>query len=115
MLEWEGQQRDALYITGDTIYYHGLDEVAERFTVDVGIFHLGRASFPITGPIRFTMDARDGVRAARKLNPRLIIPSHYEGWKHFAEGRSEIEKEFRQAGLAEKLRWLPIGQPVEMD
>jgi L-ascorbate metabolism protein UlaG (beta-lactamase superfamily) len=114
MLEWEGQQNGALYISGDTIYYHGIDEIAERFTVSVGIFHLGRASFPITGPIRFTMDARDGIKAAQKLNPRMIIPIHYEGWKHFSEGKAAIEKQFAQAGLSEKFNWLPIGKPVEV-
>ncbi|MBI2332705.1 MAG: MBL fold metallo-hydrolase [Chloroflexi bacterium] len=115
MLEWEGQQNGGLYISGDTIYYRGIDEVAERFTVSVGIFHLGRASFPVTGPIRFTMDAKDGVKAAQKLNPKTIIPIHYEGWKHFIEGRSVIEKEFAQAGLSEKVKWLPIGEPAEVD
>jgi L-ascorbate metabolism protein UlaG (beta-lactamase superfamily) len=115
MLEWEGQQNGALYITDDTIYYHGIDEVAERFNISVGIFHLGRASFPITGPIRFTMDAKDGVKAARKLNPYTIIPIHYEGWKHFSEGKSVIEKEFSQAGLSNKLRWLSIGKATEVE
>lgn len=115
MLEWDGQQNGALYITGDTIYYHGIDEVAEHFTVSVGIFHLGRASFPITGPIRFTMDAKDGVKAARALNPRTIIPIHYEGWKHFREGRSAIEREFSAAGLSDKLHWLELGKNTKVE
>ena len=115
MLEWEGQQNGALYITGDTIFYHGIEEVAERFTVSVGIFHLGRASFPITGPIRFTMDAKDGVKAARALKPRTIIPIHYEGWKHFREGKVVIEKEFTALGLSNKLHWLELGQSTEVE
>lgn len=114
MLEWQGQQNGALYITGDTIYYHGIEEVAERFTVSLGIFHLGRASFPVTGPIRFTMDAKDGVKAAQKLNPQTIIPIHYEGWKHFREGRADIEREFTAAGLNDKLKWLETGKKVEI-
>jgi L-ascorbate metabolism protein UlaG (beta-lactamase superfamily) len=115
MLEWEGQQNGALYITGDTIYYHGIEEVAERFTVSAGIFHLGRAGFPVTGPIRFTMDAKDGVKAARVLNPRIIIPIHYEGWKHFREGRTIIEREFTTAELKDKLHWLEMGKKVEIE
>lgn len=115
MLEWQGQQHGALYITGDTIHYHGIDEVAQRFPVSVGIFHLGRASFPVTGPIRFTMDAKDGVKAARALNPRTIIPIHYEGWKHFGEGRSEIEKEFSRSGMENRLRWLPFGEGTDVE
>jgi L-ascorbate metabolism protein UlaG (beta-lactamase superfamily) len=114
MLEWEGQRNGALYISGDTIYYHGIDEVAERFTVGVAILHLGRASFPITGPIRFTIDAKDGVKAARVLNPRTIIPIHYEGWKHFREGRAVIEKEFASARLSDKLYWLEMGRNIEI-
>lgn len=113
MLEWEGQKNGALYITGDTIYYHGIEEVAERFTVSVAILHLGRASFPVTGPIRFTMDAKDGVRATRALNPHTIIPIHYEGWKHFREGKSAIESKFAEAGLSDRLCWLIPGKATE--
>jgi L-ascorbate metabolism protein UlaG (beta-lactamase superfamily) len=115
MLEWEGQQNGALYISGDTIFYHGIEEIAERFAVSVGIFHLGRAGFPVTGPIRFTMDAKDGVKAARVLNPRTVIPIHYEGWKHFCEGRTIIEKEFTTAGLSNTLHWLNIGEATEVE
>jgi L-ascorbate metabolism protein UlaG (beta-lactamase superfamily) len=61
------------------------------------------------------MDAKDGVKAARKLNPRTIIPIHYEGWKHFREGKAVIEKEFVVAGLSNKLRWLELGQSVEIE
>ena len=115
MLEWEGQQNGALYITGDTIFYHGIEEVAERFTVSVGIFHLGKASFPVTGPIRFTMDAEDGVKAARVLNPGTIIPIHYEGWKHFKEGKYGIESKFAEAGLSNRLLWAPLGEAIKIE
>ena len=115
MLEWENQPNGGLYITGDTIFYKGIEEVAQRFTISVAMFHLGRASFPITGPIRFTMDVKDGVKAAQVLNPRTIIPIHYEGWKHFREGRSIIENGFSAAGLSNKVRWLNIGEATEIE
>ncbi|MBI5963405.1 MAG: MBL fold metallo-hydrolase, partial [Chloroflexi bacterium] len=57
---------------------------------------------------------KDGVKAARKLNPRTIIPIHYEGWKHFREGRTIIEKEFTAAGLNNKLQWLEMGKAIEI-
>jgi L-ascorbate metabolism protein UlaG (beta-lactamase superfamily) len=114
VLEWEGQQDGALYITGDTIYYRGIDDVAERFHIGVGIFHLGRARFSITGPLRYTMDAQDGVKAARALRPQTIIPIHYEGWKHFNQGRAASEQAFAAAGLAERVRWLTLGQPTDI-
>jgi L-ascorbate metabolism protein UlaG (beta-lactamase superfamily) len=61
------------------------------------------------------MDARDGVKAARALNPRTIIPIHYEGWKHFREGRTILEKSFATAGLSERVRWLELGQPTDVE
>jgi L-ascorbate metabolism protein UlaG (beta-lactamase superfamily) len=115
VLEWDGQQHGAVYITGDTIYYRGIDAVAERFPISVAVLHLGRAGFPITGPLRFTMDSRDGVRAAQALRPRVIIPIHYEGWGHFREGRAAIEPAFAAAGLTDRMRWLAIGQPAEIE
>lgn len=115
VLEWEGQQHGALYITGDTIYYRGVDAVAERFSISVGVLHLGRARFPITGPLRYTMGSRDGVRAAQALRPRTIIPIHYEGWKHFSEGRAAIEPAFAAAGLLDRMRWLEIGRRADID
>jgi L-ascorbate metabolism protein UlaG (beta-lactamase superfamily) len=55
------------------------------------------------------------VKAARALNPRTIIPIHYEGWKHFREGRTILEKSFATAGLSECVRWLELGQPTDVE
>ncbi|HET6547805.1 MAG TPA: hypothetical protein VFG79_05090, partial [Solirubrobacter sp.] len=43
-----------------------------------------------------------------------IVPIHYEGWKHFREGRAAIEREFERAPaeLRRRVRWLPIGDPA---
>jgi L-ascorbate metabolism protein UlaG (beta-lactamase superfamily) len=115
VLEWAGQERGAVYITGDTIYYRGIEEVAQRFRVSVALLHVGKARFPITGPLRYTMNSRDAVKAARALRPETIIPIHYEGWKHFQEGRATLDEAFTAAGLRERVRWLPIGEPGAVD
>lgn len=115
VLEWAGQRHGALYLSGDTVYFHGIDLVAARFPISVAVLHLGGACFPITGPLRFTMGSRDGVRAARALRPRTIIPTHYEGWGHFSEGREVFERTFEAAGLGAKVRWLPIGEPTAVE
>lgn len=115
LLEWPGQSNGALYITGDTIFYHGIEEVARRYRIDVALLHLGRASFPLTGPLKFTMDAADGVRAARVLNARTYIPIHYDGWTHFREPKTEIDKRFAAAGLSDRLRWIPQGRAIELE
>ena len=84
-------------------------------TCYAGILQLGRASFPVSGPIRFTMDVSDGVKAGRVLNPRTIIPAHYEGWTHFSQGRAVIEKGFANAGLQQRLCWLKMGETTRVE
>ncbi|HWM08236.1 MAG TPA: MBL fold metallo-hydrolase [Solirubrobacteraceae bacterium] len=103
----------SLWITGDSVLYGDLCAAAERLTVDVVLLHLGGVRFPITGPLRYTMTAAEGVELCRLLEPRTAIPIHYEGWSHFRQGRQAIEREFAAApDIA--LRWLPIGEAVEI-
>lgn len=115
LLEWAGQQHGGLYISGDTIFYRGIREIAQRAQIGVAILHLGRASFPITGSIRFTMDARDGIKAIQTLRPHTVIPIHYEGWKHFRQGRAAITSQFATAHLPAQIKWLPLGTAVSME
>ena len=100
-----------LWISGDTVLYDGVREVADRLEVDVALLHLGGVRFPVTGPLHYTMTAQAGGRAVRADRPRTVIPIHYEGWKHFREGRDAIESEFATApeDFRRRVRWLPIG------
>jgi L-ascorbate metabolism protein UlaG (beta-lactamase superfamily) len=115
VLEWNDQKHGALYISGDTVWFNGMHEIAYRFKISTAILHIGKASFPVTGPIRFTFNAKESVRAVRTLNPHTVIPVHYEGWKHFREPREEAEKQFATAELSEKVQWLPLGVPVNIE
>ncbi len=104
-----------LWISGDTVFYPGVREVADRVDVDIALIHLGGVQFPVTGPLRYTMTARQAVELCRLVDPRLIVPVHYEGWKHFREGRSAIEREFSAAPDVERrVRWLKLGVATDM-
>jgi hypothetical protein len=50
------------------------------------------------------------------MRPRAAIPVHYEGWKHFKQGRQAIDDELTGApdDLRRRIRWLPLGTPVEL-
>jgi len=114
-LRWEGQEHGALWISGDTVLYDGVREVAARVDVDTVLLHLGGVRFPVTGPLHYTLTARDAVALCRLVGPRAIVPIHYEGWKHFREGRTEVERAFAAAPeLAARVRWVPIGDPVDL-
>lgn len=114
-LSWPEQHDGALWITGDTVLYDGVREVPRRIDVGTAIVHLGGVRFPISGPLRYTLSAGEAVELCRVTDPRTIVPLHYEGWKHFREGRREVELAFAGApGLAERVKWLPVGSPVEL-
>ena len=85
-LRWDGQEHGVLWISGDTVLYDGVREVAERLGVDTALLHLGGVRFPVTGPLRYTMTAHEAVELCRLVRPRTAIPIHYEGWKHFQRG-----------------------------
>ena len=72
--------------------------------------------FGVTGPLRYTMTARDAVELCELVKPRTAIPIHYEGWKHFKQGREAIEAELAAApeDIRRRVRWLPIGEGVDL-
>ena len=82
--------------------------------MDTALLHLGGVQFPVTGPVRYTMTARQAIELCELIRPRVAIPIHYEGWKHFKEGRGAIEAEFASAPdeIRSSIRWLPIGEPA---
>ena len=115
-LRWDGQEHGVLWISGDTVLYDGVRQVADRLQVDTALLHLGGVRFPVTGPLRYTLTAREAVELCGLIRPRTTIPIHYEGWKHFREGREAIEREFASAPeeIRDSVRWLPIGSPEEV-
>jgi L-ascorbate metabolism protein UlaG (beta-lactamase superfamily) len=116
-LSWDGQEHGVLWISGDTVLYGGVRQVADRLEVDVALLHLGGVQFPVTGPVRYTLTAKDAVELCRLIRPRTAIPIHYEGWKHFKQGREEIERELAVApeDIRRRIRWLPLGAEVEIE
>ncbi|MEV6815438.1 MBL fold metallo-hydrolase [Micromonospora sp. NPDC051296] len=117
VLRWAGQAHGALWISGDTVLFGGVRRVADRFRIGTALLHLGGVQFPVTGPVRYSMTAAQAVEVCRLLRPRNAIPVHYEGWKHFREGRDDVERGFAAAPdeIRRALRWLPIGVGVDVD
>lgn len=113
-LQRSGQAEGVVWISGDTVPTAGVRQVADRLDVDTAVLHLGAVRFPVSGPIRYSMTAREAVDLCRQLRPRTVVPVHYEGWSHFKEGRQEIERAFAQAPeeVRDALRWPAPGVPL---
>jgi L-ascorbate metabolism protein UlaG (beta-lactamase superfamily) len=115
LLEWDGQRHGALYISGDTVLFEGVEEVARRTRIGLALLHCGAARADRFGPYDITFTGSEAAQAAQLLGDATIIPVHYEGWSHFTEGRAEIERAFAAAGLSPRLRFLPLGKPTMVE
>jgi L-ascorbate metabolism protein UlaG (beta-lactamase superfamily) len=115
VLESAGLPRGALWVSGDTVLFEGVREVARRFRVDTLVVHVGAVRFPwLSGPARYTFDAREAVEVARLTGARLVVPIHTSGWTHFREGPEALQRAFLAAGLAERLRFPSPGRALEL-
>jgi L-ascorbate metabolism protein UlaG (beta-lactamase superfamily) len=110
----ETPRTPAVYVSGDTVWYDGVEEIARRADVRVAFLFMGAARVREVGPAHLTLSANEGISVARAMPNATIVPLHYEGWEHFSEGRAEIDRTFAAAGLSERLRWLSPGQPTDL-
>jgi L-ascorbate metabolism protein UlaG (beta-lactamase superfamily) len=115
-LRWDGQEHGVLWISGDTVLYDGVREVADRLQIGTALVHLGGVRFPVSGPVRYTMTAQDAVELCGLVRPRTAIPIHYEGWTHFRQDKAAAERVFANApeDIRRSIRWVPIGTSVEV-
>jgi L-ascorbate metabolism protein UlaG (beta-lactamase superfamily) len=115
-LHWTGQAHGALWISGDTVLFDGVRDIANRLDVGTALLHLGAVRFSVTGPVRYTMTAHDAVTLCDLLRPETAIPVHYEGWSHFRQGRPDCEHVFAEAPphVSEHIKWLPLGTATDI-
>ena len=96
-----------LYITGDTIMYDGLAEIAERHPeIDIALLHLGGTR--VMG-LTVSMDAEQGVELLRTVQPRTAIPIHYADYEAFKSPLSDFVTLVNEAGLAERVSYVLPG------
>lgn len=82
---------ETLYISGDTVYFDGITQIAKRTTPTYSLIHVGSAEFRyLTGFGKFTMDAKGFIETVKTINPKLAIPIHNDGWSHFKEDDNGI-------------------------
>ena len=93
IIEFDEQENGVIYISGDTVYFKGIDEVAQRYKIDLGIFHVGSAQFRyLTGFGEYTMVSKGLLKAVKALNPKKVVPIHYKGWSHFKEKETNLRE-----------------------
>jgi len=98
---------NTIYVTGDTVWYDGVAEVARRFNANVVLLFAGSAQ--TRGPFHLTMDTNDAIETAQAFPNAVIIPVHYEGWAHFKQSGDDLLKAFNTLGFGSRLQLLEPG------
>ncbi|WP_114939452.1 MBL fold metallo-hydrolase [Mucilaginibacter endophyticus] len=96
-----------IYFTGDTVFYDGIKEVAEKFKPQY-VFIFAGAAKP-RGPFNVTMGTNDAIDTAFAFPDATIIPVHFEGWSHYTETGEMLQQSFNALGIAGQLKILAPG------
>lgn len=109
ILDFHGPKNNLfrLYITGDTLVYSQIKEIAKRYNdVDIALLHLGGTR--IMG-IFVTMNGKQGVEMFNIINPRIAIPIHYNDYDVFKSPLEDFKAEIKNAGLDNRVHYLTHG------
>ncbi|WP_416666921.1 MBL fold metallo-hydrolase [Egbenema bharatensis] len=100
-----------LYISGDTLIHKEFHEIPQRYPViDLALIHLGGTK--ILG-ILLTMDGKQGIKAIQILNPKQVIPIHYNDYTVMKSPLEDFAKAISQAGLEHCVHYLKHGDTYE--
>jgi L-ascorbate metabolism protein UlaG (beta-lactamase superfamily) len=103
-----------IYISGDTLYVDELKEIPARLRgdrIDLMLVHLGGTTIP--GPdmplVMVTMDAEQGVRLMRLVDPDVTVPIHFDDYDVFCSPLDDFKKEVEAAGFGDRVVYLDRG------
>ena len=114
-IEWKDQKNGCIYISGDTVLFEGIYELAKRKKVDTAILHLGSGAFPyLKKNLRVTMNGEEAIKVSSLLKANNVIPIHYEGWWHFKQSAKSLKNEILNSNENEKFIWLKSGIETEI-
>lgn len=101
---------DLLYVSGDTVWFDGTAEVANRFCPKVVILHTGAAE--PRGRFHMTMGSEDALEAAHAFPDAAIVAIHNEGWVHLKESHAQLADTFTKLGAVGRLSTLERGRTL---
>ena len=61
------------------------------------------------------MDAEQGVEAIRIINPREVIPIHYNDYEVFKSPLEDFKRAVEAAGFADRVRYLSHGETYNFE
>jgi L-ascorbate metabolism protein UlaG (beta-lactamase superfamily) len=109
----DGAPELRLYISGDTLMYGGIAEIARRHPdIDVGIVHLGGTR--LLGLVTVTMDGAQGADWLETIRCATAIPVHYDDYTIQKSPLSDFEAEVERRGMGGRVRCLGRGERLPL-
>lgn len=107
-----GSRPLTIYITGDTLNRAKLGEIKQRFPdIDAMLVHLGGTR--IAG-VLVTMDAAQGVKLMKRIDPSMTVPIHFDDYPVFRTPLDRFVKEVSANGLSGSVRTVERGETAEL-
>jgi L-ascorbate metabolism protein UlaG (beta-lactamase superfamily) len=102
-----------VYLTGDTLMFPGLQEIARRYPeIPVAVVHLGGTRLP--GGKMVTMDGKQGTELVQLLRPGVVHPVHTDDYDVFTSPPEDFVTEMAANELAGHVRMLTRGEPTPL-
>lgn len=106
-----GAVEQRVYLTGDTLMYDGVREIARRHPdIHLAVVHLGGTTLP--GGMVVTMDGEQGAELLDTVRPRLAVPVHVDDYTVFKSPLSAFTDAVRRRGLTGLVRVVDRGETV---
>jgi L-ascorbate metabolism protein UlaG (beta-lactamase superfamily) len=103
----------SVYLSGDTVWYSEIAEIARRF--DVGLAVLFAGSAQPRGPFNVTMNTNDALEAAAVFGNAKIVSVHNLGWSHYTQSPQDLAEAFDAVGLGERFQQLVPGVAIDFE
>ncbi|RKS79708.1 L-ascorbate metabolism protein UlaG (beta-lactamase superfamily) [Actinomadura pelletieri DSM 43383] len=104
-----GDVQFRLYITGDTLMFDGIHQIARRNRdIDLAIVHLGGTKLP--GGLLVTMDATQGADLLAAIRPANAVPVHHDDYTVFTSSLDDLRRELDRRGMSGDVTYIDRGQ-----
>ncbi|MEV0661575.1 MBL fold metallo-hydrolase [Actinomadura luteofluorescens] len=104
-----GDVRFRLYITGDTLMFDGIQQIARRSPdIDLAVLHLGGTTLP--GGLVVTMDGAQGADLVETIRPAAAVPVHYNDYAVMKSPLDDFRRELERRGLDGRATYVAPGE-----
>jgi L-ascorbate metabolism protein UlaG (beta-lactamase superfamily) len=116
LIDWKGRTaKGPIYISGDTVLFPGTTEIVKRYApISLALLHMGHVTPNPNAGIFLSMSSQEALEYAEALRAEIIIPLHFDGWKHFSESSSDSISTFKNSSASGRTRWLARRESIEL-